>query len=47
MVGMHELLRPTSQICNMYIPVVFRIYKSYETLSDESFELTLAYPAYR
>jgi len=39
-----ELLSPTTKIGFVYIPVSFRLYKTYETNSDENYELTLAYP---
>ena len=31
----------------MYIPVAFRLYKTYESNADENYDLTLAYPQYR
>ena len=35
------------QVFGIYIPVAFRLYKNFETMSDETYELTLGYPQYR
>ena len=42
-----ELLTSVLQVFGMYIPVAFRLYKNFETMSDETYELTLGYPQYR
>jgi len=42
-----ELLSPTSKIASVYIPVAFRLYKTYESNADENYDLTIAYPQYR
>jgi len=42
-----ELLSPISKISGVYIPVAFRLYKTYESNADENYDLTIAYPQYR
>lgn len=35
------------EVFGIYIPVAFRLYKNFETMSDETYEITLGYPQYR
>jgi len=40
----NELLTPMTKIVDIYIPVPFRLYKTYESNADEQYDITLAYP---
>ena len=45
---MNELLTPTSVVFgNVYVPLAFKLYKTFESASNEKFEITLAFGKYR
>ena len=47
-IRMNELLTPTSVVFgNLYVPLAFKLYKTFESASNEKFEITLAYGKYR
>jgi hypothetical protein len=41
------MLSPLVPVFGLYMPVEFRIYKTFESAANDKYELTLAYPKYR